>query len=235
MIWYFLNNLNIKYLISNTSTLIELLVIEFDTLLFEALLLRNLLQLMFVHQKLISVHFGLTLTNFEHRFQNFLMFLVHLSDILLLFFLSFLIFLGFFLPDLSLDMIPFDLLLLPILLVGNLLNQVVFRCDLLLHKSFSSLDLIFEFCLFSGFVLSKNSDIFFLLLFLVVLDDSFCHHVHELALTFFTIGHFISTFLLLEFNKAGVFFGRFDFAEALFFIFDSLFFLVTFIFLKHCT
>lgn len=161
------------------------------------------------------------------------MFFIQLSNIISLLFFSFLVFTSFFLPDFSLNFISSHFLSLSDLLVRYLLNEIVFGGNLLLIESSFSVYFVFKFSLFSGKVLSEDSLVFFFLLSFMVFDNSFGHHVHELPLSFFSISHFVSSFLLLGFNKSCVLLIGFDISKSLAFSFFGLLSLVFFIFFKH--
>ena len=163
------------------------------------------------------------------------MLLVQFPNIILLLLLCFLIFFCLLLPNLSLDMVSFDLLLLPFLLILNLLQQIVLSSYSLLFESFLSFLLILLLSLFPCKILGQNTFVLFFLLGLMVLDHCFCHHVHKLSLPLLTICHLICSFLLLKFDQSCVLLSRFNLPLSLFLILYPLLLFVALIFLQHCS
>lgn len=161
------------------------------------------------------------------------MFLVEVSDILSLLFLSLDILRSFFLPDLGLDLVSSFLFFLSKSLLFDLLEEIVLGRDSLLMESLLSSLFIFEFGLFSGEILGKDPLVFIFLLGFVVFDDSLSHHVHELSLSLFTVSHLISSLPFLLLNESGVLLLGFDVLKSLPLLLFSLLKLVPFIVFKH--
>jgi len=175
----------------------------------------------------------LSITFFKHTLQNRSMFFIQLSNVLSLLLLSHDVLFSFLLPNLSLDLISPLLFLLSESFVLNLLEEIVLGGDFLGVETISSTFLIIKFSSFSGKVLCKNPFVLFFLFVFVVFDDSFSHHVHELSLSFFSVGHFISSLLLLGFNQSGVLLLGFDILESLLLFLLLLLKLIPLIILKH--